>query len=144
MNIRLIVYRIAQIIQMTDKILKNEIEMIVWALIPFLIDECRDFLMMNHCRDFLIDENDECRDFAVFVKFLMKKFLELLIEMKMKKNVLMKKIIWENSLLLTIREISVSLMIVEMIFLSEVIVLQVIDLETMILVIDLEMMILEI
>jgi hypothetical protein len=35
-------------------------------------------------------------------------------------------------------------MIVEVIFLSEVIVLQVIDLEVMILVIDLEMMILEI
>jgi hypothetical protein len=29
MNIRLIVYRIAQIIQMNDKILKNEIEKIV-------------------------------------------------------------------------------------------------------------------
>jgi hypothetical protein len=124
MNIRLIVYRNAQVIQMINKISENEIEMIVWALISFLIDECRDFL---------IDEINEYRDFAVFLKFLMKKFLKLLIEMKMKKNVLMKKIVWENFLLLTIREINVSLMIVEMIFLSEEIVLQVIDLEMMIL-----------
>ncbi len=103
---------------MTDKISKNEIEMIVWALIPFLIDECRDFL---------ISEIDEYKNFAVLLEFLMKKFLELLIEMKM------KMIVWENFLLLTIREISVSLMIVEVIFSSEVIVSQVIDLEMTIL-----------
>jgi hypothetical protein len=45
MNIR-IVYRIASIIEMTDKILKNGmIEMIVRGLTSFLmmIDECRDF-----------------------------------------------------------------------------------------------------
>jgi hypothetical protein len=93
------------------------------------IDEYRNFSieMMNHYKDFLIEinENDDCKDFAVFVKFLMKKFLELLIEMKM--------IIRENFLLLTIREISVSLMIVEVIFLSEVIVLSMIDFEMMIL-----------
>jgi hypothetical protein len=111
MNIRLIVYRIAQIIQMTDKISKNEIE-IVWALTSFLNDECRDFLMMKI---------DEYRDFVVFVKFLMKKFLEFLIKMKM--------IVWENFLLLMTREINASLMIVEVIVLS---------------MIDLEMMILEI
>ncbi len=99
---------------MTDKISKNEIEMIVWALTSFLNDECRDFLMMKI---------DEYRDFAVFVEFLMKNFLEYLIEMKM------KEIVWENSLLLTIREIDVSLMIVEVIVHS---------------MIDLEMMILEI
>jgi hypothetical protein len=45
----------------------------------------------------------------------------------------MKMIVWENFLLLTIREISVSLMIVEVIFSSEVIVSQVIDLEMTIL-----------
>ncbi len=75
MNIRLIVYKNAQIIQMIDKISKNEIEMIVWALTSFLNDECRNFLMMKI---------DEYKDFAVFVKFLMKNVLELLIEMKMK------------------------------------------------------------
>ncbi len=70
MNIQSIVYRIASIIEMIDKILKNGIEL-------FLIDECRSFLMMmNHCRDFLMNEIDDCRDFAVFLKFL--------IEMKMK------------------------------------------------------------
>jgi hypothetical protein len=109
MNIQLIVYKIAQIFQMIDKISKNEIEMIVWALISFL--------MMN----------DKCRDFAVFLKFLMKKFLAFLFEIKM------KEIVWENFLLLTIREIDISLMIVEVIFLSEVIVLSMIDLEMMIL-----------
>ncbi len=70
MNIQSIVYRIASIIEMTDKILKNEIEL-------FLIGECRGFLMiMNHCRGFLMNEIDDCRDFAVFLKFL--------IEVKMK------------------------------------------------------------
>ncbi len=100
---------------MIDKISKNEIEMIVWALTPFLNGECRNFLMMKI---------DEYRNFAVFVEFLMKKFLEFLIEMKV--------VVWENSLLLMTREIDVSLMIVEVIFLS-VIVLSVIDLEMMIL-----------
>ncbi len=45
MNIR-VVYRIASIIEMIDKILKNGmIEMIVWGLTSFLmmIDGCRDF-----------------------------------------------------------------------------------------------------
>ncbi len=45
MNIR-IVYRIASVIEVTDKILKNEvIEMIVWGLTSFLmmIDGCRGF-----------------------------------------------------------------------------------------------------
>jgi hypothetical protein len=57
----------------------------------------------------------------------MKKFSELLIEMKM------KMIVSENFSLLMIREIDVSLMLNEMIFLSEVIVLSLIDLEMMIL-----------
>jgi hypothetical protein len=57
----------------------------------------------------------------------MKEFLELLIEMKM------KMIISENFSLLMIREVIVSLMLVEVIFLSEVIVLSLIDLEMMIL-----------
>jgi hypothetical protein len=26
--------------------------------------------MMNHCRDFLMNEIDDCRNFAVFLKFL--------------------------------------------------------------------------
>ncbi len=72
--------------------------------------------MINHCRNFL-----------EFLKFLMKKFSELLIEMKM------KMIVSENFSLLMIREIDVSLMLNEMIFLSEVIVLSLIDLEMMIL-----------
>jgi predicted neutral ceramidase superfamily lipid hydrolase len=142
MNIRLIVYRNAQIIQIIDKISKNEIEMIVWTLISFLIDECRNFLMMkideyrdfsiemmNHCRNFLVkmNKNDDCRNFVIFLKLQKMKFLELLIEIEM------KKIVWKNFLLLTTREIDVSLMIAEVIFLSEVIVLQVIDLEMMIL-----------
>jgi hypothetical protein len=57
----------------------------------------------------------------------MKEFSELLIEMKM------KMIVSENSSLLMIREVDVSLMLDEMIFLSEVIVLSLIDLEMMIL-----------
>ncbi len=70
---------------------------------------------------------DHCRDFLEFLKFLMKEFSELLIEMKM------KMIVSENSSLLMIREVDVSLMLDEMIFLSEVIVLSLIDLEMMIL-----------
>jgi hypothetical protein len=57
----------------------------------------------------------------------MREFPELLIEMKM------KMIASENISLLMIREIDVSLMLDEMIFLSEVIVLSLIDLEMMIL-----------
>ncbi len=79
--------------------------------------------------EFLIDEIDDCTHFAVFLEFLMKEFLELLIEMRMK----MKMIVSENSSLLMIRGIIVSLMLVEVIFLSEVIVLSLIDLEMMIL-----------
>jgi hypothetical protein len=48
------------------------------------IDDCKNFLM------------NECRDFAIFLKFqefLMKEFLELLIEIKM------KMIVSENFLL---------------------------------------------
>jgi hypothetical protein len=42
--------------------------------------------MMNHCRNFLMNEIDDCRDFAVFLKFLkmIEIFPEFLIEMKMK------------------------------------------------------------
>jgi hypothetical protein len=65
-----------------------------------------------------MNEIDDCEDFAVFLKFLIVK---------------MKMIAWENFSLLTIRETDVSLMIVEVIFLSEVIVLLAIDLEMMIL-----------
>ncbi len=122
MNIQLIVYKIAQTIAKINKTSKNEIEMIVWRLTSFLIDEYENFLideMMNHCRNFL--------NFLKFLKFLMKEFLELLIEMKM------KMIISENFSLLMIREVIVSLMLVEVIFLSEVIVLSLIDLEMMIL-----------
>jgi hypothetical protein len=92
MNIQLIVYRITSIIEMIDKILKNEIEMIVWESISFLmmrIDDCMNF-QIDHCRDFLI-----------FLKFLMRKFSELLIEMKM------KMIVWENFSLLMIHEVNV-------------------------------------
>ncbi len=119
MNIQLIVYKIAQTIEMIDKTSKNEIEMIVWELTSFLIDEYEDFLideMMNHCRDFLR-----------FLKFLMRKFLELLIEMKM------KMIVSENFLLLMIRGVIVLLMLDETVFLPEVIVLPLIDLGMMIL-----------
>ncbi len=80
MNIQLIVYRIAQAIEMTGKILKNGIEL-------FLIDECRGFLMMNHCRDFLVEKIDDCRGFLIFLKFLemmIEAFPEFLIEVKMK------------------------------------------------------------
>ncbi len=101
MNILLVVYRIAQVIQVTGKILENEVEITAWALISFLVvnDECRDFLMMkvdeyrdfpiemmNHCRDFLI-ENDDCRGFVIFLKFQKVEFLELLVEVKMKEVV---------------------------------------------------------
>jgi hypothetical protein len=135
MNVQSIVYRIASIIEMTDKILKNEmIEMIVWASTSFLNDECRDFSMkmkmMNHCKDFLMNEIDDWRSFAVFLKFLkmmIEIFPEFLIEMKM------KMIVWRNFSLLMTLEIVVSLMLDKMIFLSEVIVLSLIDLETMIL-----------
>jgi hypothetical protein len=123
MNIQLIVYKIAQIIQMTDKISKNEIEMIAWALISFLMmnDECRNFPieMMSHCRNFVT--------LLKFLKMMIEMFSEFLIEMKM------KMIAWENLSLLTIRETDVSLMIVEVILLSEVIVLLAIDLEMIIL-----------
>jgi hypothetical protein len=96
------------IIEMIDKILKNEmIEMIVWASTSFL--------------------NDECKDFSMMMKMMIEKFSEFLIEMKM------KMIVWKDFLLLTIRETDISLMIDEMIFLSEVIVLSQIDLEMMIL-----------
>ncbi len=71
---------------------------------------------MNHCRDFLI-----------FLKFLMREFLELLIEMKM------KMIVSENFLLLMIRGVIVLLMLDETVFLPEVIVLPLIDLGMMIL-----------
>jgi hypothetical protein len=92
---RVMIYKIASIIEMTDKISKNVmIEMIVWELTSFLNDEYRDFsteMMMNHCINFLI-----------FLKFLM-------IVMKM------KTIVSENFSLLTIHEMSVYLMIDEMI-----------------------------
>jgi hypothetical protein len=103
MNIQLIVYKIAQTIEIINKISKNEIEMIVWELTSFLvmrIDDCRDFLM-NDYRDFAI--------FLKFLKFLMREFLELLIEMKM------KMIVSENFSLLMIHEVSVWLTIDEMI-----------------------------
>ncbi len=132
MNNQSIVYKIASIIQMIDKNSENEIEMIVWALISFLMmnDERRDFSieMMSHCRDFVT--------LLKFVKMMIEIFSEFLIEMKM------RVIVWENFLLLMIHEIIVSLMLDEMlfllmldkmIFLSEVIVLSLIDLETMIL-----------
>jgi hypothetical protein len=123
MNIRLIVYRIAQIIQMTDKISKNVmIEKIVWELTPFLmmrIDDCRGFLIneIDHCRSFLMSD---CENYVIFLKFSVevKNFLE-----RMTKKI----VVWENFSLLMIREVNVSLMIAEVIFL-----------------IDLEMMILEI
>jgi hypothetical protein len=57
----------------------------------------------------------------------MREFSELLIEMKM------KMIVSDNFSLLMIREVDVSLMLDEMIFLSEVIVLFLIDFEMMIL-----------
>jgi hypothetical protein len=57
------------------------------------------------------------------------KFLELLMKMKMK----MKMIVSGNFSLLMIREVDVSLMLEEMIFFSEIIVLLLIDLEIMIL-----------
>jgi hypothetical protein len=129
MNILSIVYKIALIIEMINKILKNEIEIIIWAMISFLIDECKDFLI-------LMSENNDCRDFVIFLKFLnmmIEIFSEFLIEMKMKIIARIKMIVWENFSLLMTREIVVSLMLDEMIFLSKVIVLSLIDLEMMIL-----------
>jgi hypothetical protein len=84
MIIQLMIYKIASIIEIIDKTSENEVEMIVWELTSFLIDERRNFSieMMNHCRDFLI-----------FLKFSMKEFLDLLIEMTM------KMLVSENSLL---------------------------------------------
>jgi hypothetical protein len=73
-NIRLVVYRNAQVIQVTDKISENEVEMIVWVLSPFLNGGCRDFLVVGV---------DEYRDFAIFLEFLVEEFLELLIEVGM-------------------------------------------------------------
>jgi hypothetical protein len=84
---RMMIYRIASIIEMTDKILKNEIEMIASMPISFLM------MKVDDCRDFLMNEIDHCRNFLIF-----QKFLELLIEMKM------RVIVSENSSLLTIRE----------------------------------------
>jgi hypothetical protein len=75
------IYRIASINEMIDKILKNEIEM---SFLMMRIDDCRDFLM---------NEIDHCRNFLIF-----QKFLELLIEMKM------RVIVSKNFSLLTIRE----------------------------------------
>jgi hypothetical protein len=116
MNNQSIVYKIASIIEITDKILENEmIEMIVWASTSFLNDECRDFSMrmkmMNHCRDFVI--------LLKFLKMMIEIFPEFLIEMAM------KMIAWGNFSLLTIREVIVSLMLAEMLFLL------LIDLEVM-------------
>ncbi len=109
MNIQLIVYRIAPVIEVTGKILKNGVEMIAWALIPFLNngrrhflavmkDHYRDFLMMNHCRGFLM--MNQCRDFAVF-----QEFPEFLVEVGM------KVVASRNSLLLMTRGV-VALLIV--------------------------------
>jgi hypothetical protein len=108
-----VVYKILQIIEMMNKISNNEIEMIVWELTSFLNDEYRNFsteMMMNHCMNFLIDdckdflmnEIDHCKDFLIFLKFLM-------IVMKM------KTIVSKNFSLLTIHEMSFYLMIDEMI-----------------------------
>jgi hypothetical protein len=114
------IYKIASIIKMIDKISKNEIKMIVWALISFLmmIDECRDFsteIMMNYCMNFLIDESrnflmnetDYCKIFLIFLKFL-----ELLIEMKM------RVIASENSSLLMTREVILWVIVAKEIFLE--------------------------
>jgi hypothetical protein len=91
MNIQLIVYKIALIIEMTERIWENEIEL-------FLIDDYKKFLIMkiNECRNFLMNE----------------KFSESLIDMKM------KMIVWVNFLLLMTRETDVSLMIAKVIVLS--------------------------
>jgi hypothetical protein len=52
-----------------------------------MMNHCKDFLIeMNEnddCKDFLIKKNDDCKDFAVFLKFLMNEFLDFLIEIKM-------------------------------------------------------------
>ncbi len=107
-NIRLIVYKIAQIIQMINEILKKKIEMIVWAFISFLIDECKDFLieMMNHYKNFLIKKIDVCKNFAIF-----QEFSEFSVEMKM------KMIVSRNFSLLMTREVIVLLIVDETILL---------------------------
>jgi hypothetical protein len=84
---RMIIYRIASIIEIIDTILKNEIEMIVSMSISFLI------MKIDDCKDFLMNEIDHCKNFLIF-----QKFLELLIEMKM------RVIVSKNFSLLTIRE----------------------------------------
>jgi hypothetical protein len=82
------IYKIASIIETICKILKNEvIEMIVWELTSFLM------MRIDDCRDFLMNEIDHCKNFLIF-----QKFLELLIEMKM------KMIVSENFSLLMIHE----------------------------------------
>jgi hypothetical protein len=100
-NIQSVVYRIAPVIEVTDKILENGVEMIAWALIPFLIDEYRGFpaeVMVDHCMDFL------CRGFLVFLEFV-----ELLVEVEM------GVVASENSSLLTIHGVGVYLMVDEMV-----------------------------
>jgi hypothetical protein len=86
-NIQLVVYRIAQAIEMIDKISENVmIEMIVSMSISFLV------VRVDDCRSFLMNEIDHCRNFLIF-----QESLELLIEVKM------RVIASENSSLLTIR-----------------------------------------
>jgi hypothetical protein len=69
---RVMVYRIAPVIEVTGKISENVVvEMIVWELTSFLNGEYRGFsaeMVVDHCMDFL--------------KFL--EFLELLVEVEMK------------------------------------------------------------
>jgi hypothetical protein len=103
MNIRLIVYKILLIIEKTEKPSKIEmIESIVWELISFLINDCRSF-SIDHCINLRVKIDFEmkmnCRNFL----------------MKMKKM-----IVSENFLLLMTRE-TIYLMIVKVIFLTEII-----------------------
>ncbi len=59
-------------------------------------------MMTNQCRDFLIKEIDDCRNFAIF-----QQFSEFSIKMKM------KMIVSRNCVLLMIHEVIVLLMIDE-------------------------------
>jgi hypothetical protein len=62
---------------------------------------------------------NHCRNFLVFLEFLMREFPELLIEVKI------KVVASGNSLLWTIRGVDASLMIAEMVFLIDLVILEI-------------------
>jgi hypothetical protein len=116
-NIRLVVYRIAQVIRVTDEISENEVEMIVWALTSFLNGGCRDFLVVveDHYRDFLVVVEDHYRDFLVVVEDHYRDFLVGVVDDCRDfapVEVKIKMIVSGNCVLLMIHEV-VALLIVD-------------------------------